>query len=62
MLILLKIDGVQTCIVIDISPCGTSHKRDILIEKLHNALESTIATASKIEFVSREQSGALIGN
>lgn len=34
------VEGVQTCIVIDISPCGTSHKGVVLVEKLQCALES----------------------
>lgn len=34
------VDGVQTCILIDISPCGTSHKGDVLVEKLENAIKT----------------------
>ncbi len=33
------IKGVQSCIVIDISPCGTSCTGDVLVQKLQSALD-----------------------
>lgn len=34
------VDGVQTCIIIDISPCATSHKGDALAKKIKSALDN----------------------
>lgn len=34
------VDGVQTCIIIDISPCGTSHNGDALTKKIKSALDN----------------------
>ena len=34
------VDGVQTSIIIDISPCGLSHKGDVLVQKLKCSLEN----------------------
>lgn len=34
------VDGVQTCIVIDISPCGTSHNGDALAKKIKSVLDN----------------------
>ena len=35
------VNGVQTCILFNISPCGISHMGDVLVGKLEVSLESS---------------------